>query len=94
MQACPFQVDDAETLFNHFRRAGHQFDVEVYNKMIFGWAQKVRVWIILLYLTGMNTGLFYFFCRRGEIIACGSLSKLGDLVVCMLPWENFEIYNP
>ena len=37
-----FQVDDAETVFNHFRRAGHQFDVEVYNKMIFGWAQKVQ----------------------------------------------------
>ena len=36
------QVDDAETVFNQFRRAGHQFDVEVYNKMIFGWAQKVR----------------------------------------------------
>ena len=35
-------MDDAETVFNHFRRVGHQFDVEIYNKMIFGWAQKVR----------------------------------------------------
>ena len=40
------QVRDAESLFNFYRREGHQFDVEVYNRMLFGWAEKVGVLLV------------------------------------------------
>ena len=39
------QVDLAAVLFNGYRREGHQFDVNVYNKLLFGWAAIVStIW--------------------------------------------------
>ena len=34
-------MEHAEPLFNIYRREGHQFDVEVYNQLLFGWAEQV-----------------------------------------------------
>ena len=35
------KVHEAEPVFNYYRREGHQFDAQVYNKLLFGWGQKV-----------------------------------------------------
>ena len=35
------QVNHAEPVFNKYRREHHQFDVQVYNKLLFSWTEKV-----------------------------------------------------
>ena len=44
-------MEHAEPLFNIYRREGHQFDVEVYNQLLFGWAEQVCLPYLCLHLS-------------------------------------------
>ena len=44
-------MEHAEPLFNIYRREGHQFDVEVYNQLLFGWAEQVCLPHLFLHLS-------------------------------------------
>ena len=38
------QVSLAAVLFNGYRREGHQFDINAYNKLLFGWVLQVSIY--------------------------------------------------
>lgn len=44
-------MEHAEPLFNIYRREGHQFDVEVYNQLLFAWAEQVCLPYLCLHLS-------------------------------------------
>ena len=43
------QPQPAEQVFNVYRREGHQFSVQTYNKLLLGWATQVKT-IVLIFL--------------------------------------------
>ena len=47
------QVDLASVMFNGYRREGHQFNITVYNKLLFGWVEMVSIMmcVVLEYYT-------------------------------------------
>ena len=51
------QVDLASVMFNGYRREGHQFNINVYNKLLFGWVEMVSnmVYVLLEYYTTQSS---------------------------------------
>ena len=60
-------------LFNGYRREGHQFDITVYNKLLFGWVAMVSFFNYIIIIIAKTALIGCFVGFDINIVLCAKM---------------------